>query len=69
MSLSLLLDEDSLQELHQTNSVHPGILAVYQDMDTAKNMSYLVIANAVDNLVATNLELAGQFIVLNQWNY
>jgi uncharacterized protein YejL (UPF0352 family) len=66
LSLSLLLDEDSLQELHQTNSVHLGILAVYQDMDTAKNMSYLVIANAVDNLVATNLELAGQFIVLNQ---
>jgi hypothetical protein len=42
---------------------------IYQETDTSKNMSYQAIVNAVDNLVAVNLDLAGQFIVLNQWNY
>jgi predicted nuclease of predicted toxin-antitoxin system len=57
------------RELHQADPSHPGILAVYQETDTSKNMSYQAIVNAVGNLVAANLDLTGQFIVLNQWNY
>jgi predicted nuclease of predicted toxin-antitoxin system len=57
------------RELHQANPLHLGILAVYQETDTSKSMSYQAIVNAVDNLVAVNLDLTGQFIVLNQWNY
>lgn len=35
------------QELHQLNSRHSGILAVYQDSDPAKNMSYRGLVKAI----------------------
>ncbi len=56
-------------ELHQANSDHLGILAIYQDADTAKSMSYAAIVKAIANLENTNLSLVGQFIVLNQYNW
>lgn len=31
---------DDFEEIHQINSVHSGILAVYQNPDSTKNMSY-----------------------------
>ncbi|MGL5197042.1 MAG: DUF5615 family PIN-like protein [Chroococcales cyanobacterium] len=55
--------------LHQSNPVHPGILAVYQDPDPAKNMSYQAIAKAIANLESANYGLTNSFIILNQWNY
>jgi predicted nuclease of predicted toxin-antitoxin system len=57
------------QELHEINSIHPGILAVYQDPDFSKNMNYQQITQAVKNLDQSSLVLSDQFIVLNQWNY
>lgn len=60
---------NDFQALHQVNPNHPGILAVYQHADTSKNMSYSAITNALNNLVVAHLELAGQFTILNQWNY
>lgn len=57
------------QELHQTNPNHPGILAVYQDADPSKNMSYQAIAKAINNLETSGLVLTNQFIILNQWTY
>ena len=36
-------------ELHQASPVHAGILAVYPNSDTAKNMSYQEISNAIGN--------------------
>ncbi len=57
------------QELHQANSSHPGILAVYQNADPSKNMSYQNIVNSIANLIDANLFLENKFIVLNQWNY
>jgi predicted nuclease of predicted toxin-antitoxin system len=30
---------NDFRELHQLNSVHPGILSVYQEADRSKNMS------------------------------
>jgi uncharacterized protein with PIN domain len=56
-------------ELHQLNSNHFGILAVYQDSDPLKNMSYQAIVQAIGNLEASDLNLSGQFVVLNQWLY
>ncbi|TAG95275.1 MAG: hypothetical protein EAZ09_08700 [Oscillatoriales cyanobacterium] len=35
---------DDFQELHQANPEHSGILAVYQDSEASKNMSYQGIA-------------------------
>ncbi len=46
------------QELHRINSVHPGILAVYQDSDFSKNMNYQQITQAVTNLGNANLALS-----------
>jgi predicted nuclease of predicted toxin-antitoxin system len=56
-------------ELHQLNPVHPGILAVYQDAETKKNMSYQLIIQAIGNIKAAEFSLENQFVILNQWNY
>jgi predicted nuclease of predicted toxin-antitoxin system len=60
---------DDFQELHQANSIHPGILAIYQDAEPAKNMSYQTIVEAIGNLAAAGLLLDNQFVVLNQWKF
>lgn len=57
------------QELHQANSKHSGILAVYQDSDASRNMTYQAIVQAIFNLEASGYVLEHQFVVLNQWNY
>ncbi len=53
--------------IHQENPEHSGILAIYQDADPMKNMSYAAIVKAIDNLQNTELSLKGQFVVLNQY--
>lgn len=60
---------DDFQELHQTNSSHSGILAIYQATDSSKNMSYQAIVKAIANLETTDYLTENQFIVLNQWSY
>ncbi|MBH8554997.1 DUF5615 family PIN-like protein [Nostocaceae cyanobacterium CENA357] len=56
-------------ELHQANPTHSGILAIYQNSDAAKNMSYQLIVKAIANLEAAEYALKNQFVILNQWNY
>jgi uncharacterized protein with PIN domain len=58
---------DDFLTIHQANSEHSGILAVYQDADPRKNMSYVAIVKAIANLQDTGLCLQGQFIVLNRY--
>lgn len=60
---------NDFQELHQVNSEHSGILAVYQNSDVSKNMSYLAIVKAIANLEAAAYPLKNQFVILNQWSY
>ena len=55
--------------LHQANSNHPGIFAVYQEANPQKKMSRSQIVKAISNLEAANVPVANQFISLNQWNY
>jgi hypothetical protein len=55
--------------LHQVNQIHSGILAVYQNSDVAKNMSYQLIVKAIANLETAEYKLNNQFVILNQWNY
>ncbi|MDZ8224652.1 MULTISPECIES: hypothetical protein [unclassified Nostoc] len=52
--------------LHQAEPVHPGILAVYQNSDSSKNMSYQSIVAAIFNLEAMSYVLKNQFVILNQ---
>jgi predicted nuclease of predicted toxin-antitoxin system len=56
---------DDFQELHQINPAHSGILAVYQDSDAAKNMTYQGIVKAIVNLEAAEYVLKNEFVVLN----
>lgn len=60
---------DDFQNLHQANPVHPGVLAIYQNADAARNMSYQAIVQAITNLEAARFLLSNQFVVLNQWRY
>ncbi len=60
---------DDFHELHQANPLHAGILAVYQNSDLAKNMSYQSISNAIANLESSGYVLENQFVILNQWNW
>lgn len=60
---------DDFVELHEANSNHSGILAIYQDADLTKGMTYAAISNAILNLETTGLPLEGKFIVLNQYNW
>jgi hypothetical protein len=41
---------DDFEQLHQVKPTHPGILAVYQDPNLSKNMSYQLIVRAIPNL-------------------
>ena len=60
---------DDFLELHQVNQIHAGILAVYQNSDVLKNMSYQSISKAIANLKLSGYNLENQFIILNQWNW
>ena len=55
--------------LHQLNSNHAGILAIYQDSYFSKNMLLQDIVQAISNLETANISLANQFIALNHWKY
>jgi predicted nuclease of predicted toxin-antitoxin system len=60
---------EEFRALHAAQPDPPGIGAIYQDRDPSKNMTYAEIVRALANLEASGLELAGQFLVLNAWNY
>ncbi len=60
---------DDFRALHQNDSQHPGILAVYREHDVSKNMSRAEIVQAIANVEASGWEFSGQFVVLNAWNY
>ncbi len=65
----LTLNCQDFQALHRASPNHPGILAVYQEANPLKKMSFKAIVAAIANLEAANIPLANQFIPLNQWNY
>ena len=67
--LLLTYNCDDFEELHQVNSLHSGILAVYRDANSKKDMTFKTIVRALANLEAANIPLANQFISLNQWRY
>jgi predicted nuclease of predicted toxin-antitoxin system len=60
---------DDFRVLHRAQPEHAGIIAIYQDQDSSKNMSYVAVVRALGNLEASGLDPAGQFVVLNAWNY
>jgi predicted nuclease of predicted toxin-antitoxin system len=64
-------NHDDFRNLHnlvvQTGGGHPGILIVRRDNDPRRDMSPRGIAHAIEKLLASNVPIANQFIILNQW--
>lgn len=56
-------------ELHEASNTHSGIIGIYQGRDLRKNMTFMQVAVALANLVASGWNFTGQFVVLNAWNY
>ena len=65
----LTLNCKDFRVLHQESPLHQGILAIYQEADSSKKMSFRAIVKAIANIEAAQIPLAGQFVNLNQWNY
>lgn len=65
----LTLNPRDFKVLHDQNSDHYGIAAVYQDNDPRKDMSWREIVMAIANLEATVDSLRGRFFVLNVFRW
>lgn len=65
----LTLNPRDFKELHDQDPDHSGILAVYQDNDPAKDMSYRQIVRAIANLESTGVTIAGGFWSLNAYRW
>ena len=65
----LTKNPDDFMELHRTSPHHAGILAVYQDNDPIKDMSYADIVRAIANLEQTGVTIAGGFWSLNAYQW
>lgn len=60
-------------ERHQADQEHAGILAVYQDNDSTRDMSDAEIVKAIANLEGAAQSggdpIPGHFHILNNWRY
>ncbi|MEM8718106.1 MAG: DUF5615 family PIN-like protein [Cyanobacteria bacterium P01_G01_bin.39] len=57
------------QALHQLNPTHPGIVAITQYNNPAKDMSSKDIVKAISNLETVGTPVANKVNYLNKWNY
>jgi len=65
----LTLNPQDFKDLHNQYPNHPGILAVYQDNDLTKDMSYRDIVRAIANLENSVPTVAGGFWSLNAYRW
>ena len=61
----LTFNPRDFKALHDADPHHSGILAVYQDNDPTRDMSYRDIVQAIDNLEHNVDKIAGGFWSLN----
>lgn len=54
-------------ELHQKESEHPGILAVYRDNNPKKDLTFQEMVRVIKKIEKKGIALPNQFVVLNQW--
>jgi hypothetical protein len=55
--------------LHAQSRDHSGILAIYQDNDPERDMSYPEIVRAIANIENAGIPISGEFHILNAWRY
>ena len=64
-------NHDDFEDLHdlimQGHGHHPGIIVVRRDNDPRRDLSPRGIVLALGNLLAANVPLADQFVILNHW--
>jgi predicted nuclease of predicted toxin-antitoxin system len=56
--------------LHDQDQHHPGILGIYQDNDSSRDMSDADVVAAIANIEAAiqhGYQIAGEFHILNAW--
>ena len=67
----LTANHDDFEELHnlvlQAGGTHPGILIIRRDNDRRRDPTPRGIVTAIGNLLAANVPIENQFIVLNHW--
>ncbi len=64
-------NHDDFEELHDliraAGGAHPGILIVRYDNDTRRDLTQKGIVLAIANLLAANVPIENEFIILNDW--
>lgn len=68
-SLLFTYNPQDFLQLHKQFPKHPGILAVYQDNNPEKDMSYVEIVQAIHNLEQLQVELNDEFWILNRFRW
>ncbi len=65
----LTYNADDFLNLHEQSAAHTGVLIVYRDTDMTKNMSYVDIARAIENLIVADTPIEGHIYVPNYWQW
>jgi len=65
----LTKNPDDFEQLHQASQDHAGVFALYQDNDPSRDMTYVEIVRAIDNLEKAGIPIKGTFHILNAWRY
>ena len=64
-------NHNDFRELHElvreAGGAHPGILMVRSDNDRRRDLTVRGIVTAISNLLAANVPVQSQFIILNHW--
>ena len=64
-------NHDDFRNLHnliiQTGGIHPGIAIVRRENDIRRDMTPHTIVRSIENMLAANVPVENQFIVLNHW--
>jgi predicted nuclease of predicted toxin-antitoxin system len=64
-------NHDDFEQFHnliiETQGHHPGILIVRRDNNPKRDLGPRGIVRAMTNLVAANVDVEDQFLVLNHW--
>lgn len=55
--------------LHEAGRDHVGIICVYKDRNSSKDMAIIEIIRAIPNLESSGWNITGRFVALNHWNH
>lgn len=65
----LTYNSKDFKALHDADPNHAGILAIYQDNDPTRDMTYRQIVQAIGNLESMGGPIAGEFWSINAYRW